>query len=204
MPGYDIIAKTGTAQVADKTGYGDTFIRSFAGLYPGDTPSIIVYYAAKDKGANGVSAMKQVVHSLIADVSKYLDLDPKEEDETSELMDYSMPSFVNKTTSSVTNQLDNNGLKYVVIGNGNKIIKQYPNKDVKVSEIDKIFLITNDTNIKMPNVLGYSNSEVKILLDLLEIKYKIEGTGHVISQSIKPNTKINKDDEVSLVLKPKF
>lgn len=203
MPGYDIIAKTGTAQVADKTGYGNKVIRSFAGLYPGEEPSVIIYYAAKDKGTSGVSAMKQVINSLIADVSKYLDLDQKEE-EPNELVRYEMPSFVNKTTNAVENKLSNKNLKYVVIGKGNKIIKQFPKEGTNVSEIDKIFLITNDINIKMPNVIGYSNSEVKVLLDLLGINYEIEGNGYVVSQSINKDTIIKKEDIVSLVLKPKF
>lgn len=203
MPGYDIIAKTGTAQVADKTGYGSTVIRSFAGLYPGEEPSVIIYYAAKDKGSNGVSAMKQVINSLIADVSKYLDLDQKEE-VSNELINYKIPSFINKTTSSTMNRLDNEGLKYVVIGNGNKVVKQYPKEGTFVSEIDRIFLVTNEEDIKMPNVIGYSNNEVQVLLKLLEINYEIEGNGYVVSQSISKDVMLKKEDIVLLVLKPKF
>ena len=204
MPGYDIIAKTGTAQVAGKSGYAnDTVIRSFAGIYPGDEPSVIIYYATKDNTSYGVSGMKLVIQDLIVNISKYLEIDTsKEEVET--LKNYSIESFINKSTISVIDKLKNEGLEPIVIGNGDKIIKQYPAKGVKVSELDKIFLITNDTSNKMPNVVGYSNSEVKTLLNLLNINYSIDGNGYVISQSIPANTVLKKDDIVSLVLRPRF
>jgi len=205
MNGYDVIAKTGTAQVSSGNGYRtDTVIRSFAGLYPGDDPSVIVFYAAKDNSSYGMTPMRTVLQDLVVNVSKYLDLDKKEDEEVSSLKEYTMASFINKKTSSVIDLLDKEALKYEVIGTGDKIIKQYPSVGVEVSSIDKIFLITNDTNIKMPNVMGYSNSEVKVLLDLLNVKYEIEGTGYVVSQSINKDVILKKDDIVKLVLKPKF
>lgn len=205
MNGYDVIAKTGTAQVSSGNGYRtDTVIRSFAGLYPGDDPSVIIFYAAKDNSAYGMSPMRTVLQDLVVNISKYLDLDEKKEEEQDKLNIFIMPSYVNKNITNIKNTLDNEKLNYVVIGNGNKVIKQYPARGTKVTEIDKIFLITNDSNIKMPNVIGYSNSEVKILLDLLDINYEIEGTGYVISQSINKDAIIKKEDIVSLVLKPKF
>ena len=204
MPGYDIIAKTGTAQVADKTGYGSTVIRSFAGLYPGEEPSVIIYYAAKDKGSYGVTAMKKVINSLIADITTYLGLDQKEETGKEDLHKFTLGSYINKSVTNITNKLDNEKLDYVVIGNGNKIIKQYPNSGEVVTKLDKIYLVTNDSDLKMPSVIGYSNSEVKVLLDLLDINYEIQGTGYVVSQSINKGAIVKKEDVVSLVLKPKF
>lgn len=204
LPGYDVIAKTGTAQVADKNGYGSSVIRSYAGLFPGEDPSIIIYYSAKDNGNVGVYAMKDVIGDLIVNISKYLDLDTKEEEQVPSLKKYTMPSFINKNTTDVVATLKNEQLNYTVIGNGDKIIKQFPSATVKVSELDKIFLITNDANIMMPNLIGYSITEAKTLLDLLGITYEIEGNGYIISQSIASGTPIKKEDSVHLVLQPKF
>lgn len=204
LSGYDVIAKTGTAQVADKNGYGSSVIRSYAGLFPGEDPSIIIYYSAKDNGNVGVYAMKDVIGDLIVNISKYLDLDTKEEEQVPSLKKYTMPSFINKNTTDVVMTLKNEQLNYTVIGNGNKIIKQFPSATVKVSELDKIFLITNDANIMMPNLIGYSITEAKTLLDLLGITYEIEGNGYIISQSIASGTPIKKEDSVHLVLQPKF
>ncbi len=204
MEGYDLIAKTGTAQVADGNGYGSSVIRSFAGLYPGNDPSIIIYFSAKDQGSYGVNAMKQVIQDIVVNVSKYLELDEKEEDKVQALKKYTLPSFISKRTIDVTNTLNNEGLTYVVIGNGDKIIKQYPESNTVVSELDKIYLVTNDTNIPMPNLIGYSETEAKTLLNLLDIAYTVEGNGYVTSQSINVGVILKKEDVVTLVLKPKF
>ena len=204
MEGYDLIAKTGTAQVADASGYGSSVIRSFAGLYPGNDPSIIIYYSAKDQGSYGVNAMKQVIQDIVVNVSKYLELDKQKEDSVEALKKFTLPSFVSKRTIDVTNTLDNEGLTYVVIGNGDKIIKQYPESNTVVSELDKIYLVTNDTNIPMPNLIGYSETEAKTLLNLLDIAYTVEGNGYVTSQSINVGVILKKEDVVTLVLKPKF
>lgn len=198
MDGYDLIAKTGTAQVADKNGYGSSVIRSFAGIYPGDDPRIIIYYSSKDNGSSGVYAMRDAVKDLIANVSKYLEIDGSKNNQASALKDYEMPSFINKNTSEVVKTLGDLGLNYVTIGNGNKIIKQYPNVGTKVSELDKIYLVTNDNNLIMPNVVGYSVSDAKVLLNLLGINYSINGNGYITSQSIPGNTVLKKEDIVSL------
>jgi len=204
MEGYDTIAKTGTAQVADKGGYGSSVIRSYAGIYPGNDPSIIIYYSAKDNGNSGVWAMQDVIKELIANISKYLEIDTQIEGEVKNLNEYQLPSFVNKNINDVTSILKNEGLNYVTIGNGEKIIKQYPNFNTTVSELDKIILVTNDENILMPDLTGYSLIEAKNLLNLIGIEYETEGTGYVISQSIPVGTKIKKGDLIHLILNPKF
>ena len=134
MEGYDTIAKTGTAQVASKGGYGSSVIRSYAGIYPGNDPRIIIYYSLKDNGNYGVYAMRDVIKELITNISKYLEIDNTVEEKVDGLKQYDLPSFVNKNTSDVSNTLKNEGLNYVIIGNGNKIVKQYPNYTTTVSE----------------------------------------------------------------------
>lgn len=204
MEGYDTIAKTGTAQVASKGGYGSSVIRSYAGIYPGNDPRIIIYYSLKDNGNYGVYAMRDVIKELITNISKYLEIDNTVEEKVDGLKQYDLPSFVNKNTSDVSNTLKNEGLNYVIIGNGNKIVKQYPNYTTTVSELDKIYLVTNDTNLLMPNLIGYSVNEAQTLLNLLNVKYEMEGNGYVVSQNIGVGTALKTNDVVMLTFKPKF
>ena len=92
----------------------------------------------------------------------------------------------------------------MVIGNGNKVIKQFPEKSTKVTNKDKIFIITNDNDLKVPDVVGYSSKEASALLKLLGIKIKTEGKGYVTSQSIAKDTAITEGMEITLTLSPKF
>ena len=43
-------------------------------------------------------------------------------------------------------------MESVIIGEGEKIIKQYPNKGVTLNVNNKVFLLTNDNKYKMPNI----------------------------------------------------
>ena len=109
-----------------------------------------------------------------------------------------------KKLETAKNILNNNGIKYQVIGNGVKVIKQYPDAKKVITNKDIVYLITNDSHQKVPNVKGLSSKVAKNILELLGIKVKLDGVGYVTNQSIGPNTEINKGMEIKLTLKPKF
>ena len=79
-------------------------------------------------------------------------------------------NFVNTDTLTTTDKLKLLGLNPIVLGNGNTIIKQYPNQDNKVLIGSKVFLKTNDSYV-MPNTIGYSKAELIALCHLLNLKY---------------------------------
>lgn len=58
IPGYDIAAKTGTAQVADKAGggYGNNFITSVGGMFPAANPQYVVFVTFTKPTVNKSSA----------------------------------------------------------------------------------------------------------------------------------------------------
>ena len=95
-------------------------------------------------------------------------------------------------------------MKYQIIGSGDKVIKQTPEKKTTITNKDVIYLITNDKELKIPNVTGLSSKVAKDLLEKLGVKVKLEGVGYVISQSIPIDTKIEPGQEITLTLQPKF
>ena len=116
-----------------------------------------------------------------------------------------LPSFTNNDLNTVKSVLDKNGISNKKIyGNGNKVINQYPSKGVKVNNTDTVYLITNDNNIKVPDVHGLSSKEAKSILTMLGLKVKLEGNGYVVDQSLKEGTNIVKDAEITIKLEPKF
>ena len=148
--------------------------------------------------------MNQVIKDLVANISKYLNLDSEEVTPNNELLKYTIPSFINKNTIDVEKTLQEKGLTYIKVGDGEKIIKQYPQKDNVVTSLDKIVIVTNSENITMPNLMGYSNSEVKNILNIIGVPYEIEGTGYVTSQSIAAGAIITKNDLIHIVLGKKY
>ncbi len=192
LDGYDIIGKTGTAQIAkDGSGYltGDSDLnRSVALMFPKDNPEIIIYAVVKK--SNTVKILGEVVKDIIKNISKYYNIyDFKDEENL--LSTYEINNYVNHDVNEVLLELEKNNLKPIVIGNGKTIINQYP-KNSKITIGDKVFLITDSNEIKMPDLNGYSKSEVITLCNLLDIDYIINGNGYVKTQSIKSGEIVNK------------
>ena len=113
-------------------------------------------------------------------------------------------SFINQKLESAKINLTSNGITYQVIGNGDKVIKQYPEKNDKITNKDTIYLITNIQNLTIPNVVGLSSKVANNLLNLLGVKVKLDGVGYVTTQSITEGTAITDGMEITLTLSPKF
>ncbi|HOZ54253.1 MAG TPA: penicillin-binding protein [Bacilli bacterium] len=202
IDGYDLIGKTGTAQIVDSrtNNYyigGEQTIISFASMYPKDDPEVIIYIAMRKKGKG--NTMPTAVKTIVRDTAKYLNIFEGLKTVETGIVTYDVGNYINKDIDVIKNQLTESKAKYIVFGDGSKIIKQYPNVGTKYNNKEKIFLITNDTKKKMPNLYGYSYRETKILLDLLGIKYNITGNGYVKSQSILTDTIIDNKVPVEIL-----
>lgn len=200
MDGYDLIGKTGTAQIANpRTGkYYDgkyDYITSFSGMYPKDDPKVILYVAFQRSYNSNV--LPQTVQTIVRDTAKYLGIFEEAPEINKEVTTYKLGSYKNKTTESVKQSLDALGASYVIFGDGNEVISQYPNKNSKVSTKDKVFIFTNGT-ITMPDLTNYSVKEADVVLSKLGIKHTINASGYIGYQSVSAGTVINSDTEVTL------
>ena len=64
-------------------------------------------------------------------------------------------------------------------------------------------MITNDGENKMPDLTGYSRSDVIGLMKTLGYDYQIDGYGYVTNQSIKAGDLVN-GQSVKITLSEKF
>ena len=127
MDGYDLIGKTGTAQIVNpRTGkYYDgkyDYITSFSGMYPKDDPKVILYVAFQRSYNSNV--LPQTVQTIVRDTAKYLGIFEEAPEINKEVTTYKLGSYKNKTTESVKQTLDKAGATYVIFGDGNKVIIQ--------------------------------------------------------------------------------
>ena len=207
IDGFDVIGKTGTAQIYDdkRGGYltGDTnYIYSFAGMYPKDDPEIIIYAAVKQPNVGSSITVSDAVNNLMKNIAKYRNMFSDNSSEEDEVKLITLDSYTNQKTDIVKAELEADKIKVITIGSGDKVIDQYPKKDSKVLSYDKVFLITNGDKGKMPDLTGYSRSEVINLMDALDYEYQIDGYGYVTSQSIKAGDTVT--GEVKITLSNKY
>ena len=202
MDGYSLIGKTGTAQIYDYTkgkymdGISD-YIYSFSGMFPEDNPEIILYVAIK-RPKDTTNYVAPMVKEVEKNITKYLNIEDAGKDKKSYVMD----SFYNKDVNSTKSYLESKNIRVLVLGDGNKIISQYPDINNTIYEDDLVILKSNKMNNKMINLIGYSYKEVVNILKIMGINYSIEGSGYVYEQSISEGEEIT--DIVTIKLKDKY
>lgn len=201
VKGYDLIGKTGTAEIATngKYIYGD-YVRSFAGIFPGDDPQIILYVAVSK--IDKQSRIQTAVKNLIKNIGTYLNINGKSNSKETKV--YTVRNYINKNSEDVSKEITNNKLTPVIIGDGQVIINQFPKEDTKLNVGNKVFLLTTSENHKMIDISGWSRSDVLTYSKLLNIKVDFDGYGYVKTYSIKKDTVIGKDETLNVTLEPKY
>lgn len=203
IEGFDVIGKTGTSQIYSNTlgGYllGDnSYIFSFAGMYPYDDPEIIIYAAMKLPTWGQSRGLYTAVTDIMKSIAKYKNMFNEKEDENILNM-IKIDNYSSLDVNSVVNDLSKKGIDCVVIGNGDKIIKQSV-ANTNLMNGEKIIFLTNSSEYRMPSIIGWSRSEAIQLFNLLNIPYQIDGYGYIINQSIEKNTVITNDLSININL----
>lgn len=199
IEGYDIIGKTGTAQIYSKGKYlegKDDVITSVALMFPKDDPQIIIYAAAKRPSSSNIALAKPVTN-LIKNVSKYKNIYSIKEEVKEEIV-YKIPTYLNRKIDEVKLDLNNKQLIPIVLGDGNKVIKQYPYKNTKVIKGDKILLLTNSSNQKVLNLTGWSRIDVSKYCELLNIECIYDGYGYAKEQNLPAGTQVNEATKLNI------
>ncbi len=175
LDGYSIIGKTGTAEVYNPntgTYYESSYknYKSFAGMYPKDNPKYIFYIAFQDCPSS--YPLSNSVKSLIKDLEAYYNLTNVRENKKST---YDVDNYINKKVDDVKNVLDVNQVGYIIIGDGQKIIKQYPESGIING---KVLLLTNG-KYSTNDLYGLSSKEVRKYCSMTGFKCNIQGNGYV-------------------------
>lgn len=184
-----IMGKTGTAQIASPKGGYLTgtydYIKSFAGIFPADDPKYIVYVAGKKPETN-IGSWAKVITTAIEEIASYAKLtESKSDADPSKII--MLDNYISKYLDTTLEELKNKKIDVIILGNGKYIINQYPLKNKTLLSGEKLFLLTNDKEIKMENLKGWSLSEVKTYCNLIGLKLEYNGYGYVINQSIEEN-----------------
>lgn len=199
-----LIGKTGTAQIPSKNGGYLTgeynYIRSFAGLFPYEDPEYIVYVSVKQL-VGSLSTVANMVSGIVDDIATYKNITEGEE-EASKVI--TLDSYISKDTDTAKASLEALDLKPIIVGDGTKIINQFPVKGTKVVASDKVYLLTNNSNYTMPYIIGWTTSEIKNYCNFVNLKCEYDGYGYVSETSLASGSKINLKDTINIKLTDKY
>ena len=207
IEGIDLIGKSGTAQIYNSSGTGyssgvNDYVFSFIGMYPKDEPEIIIYTAMKKPQSGASVGLVEATKSVIKSVAKYKNIYTNITQTTNK--SYKISSYANKSTEDIKKTLQNNGITPIIIGSGKKIIEQYPTINSTVLSNNKVVLLTNSNDYKMPNMIGFSKLEATKIAKLLNLDIETDGYGYVNGQSIPEGTNLNEQTKLKVTLNSKL
>lgn len=201
----DVIAKTGTGQIAGEHGYTDSkYTSSVMMAAPADDPKVMLYYVfvSNDIINFNDEPIKNVFKEALVSVGVTGDSENiTDKDNSDSWESYATPSLVNHSLSYVNEKLKKYDVETVMIGDGNSIVAQYPNADEPLTSNDRLLLLTDGTSYTMPNMIGWTRKDVDAFCELSGISINIEGNGKVSSQSVKKGTSISAESEITVKMK---
>jgi penicillin-binding protein 2B len=198
-----LIGKTGTAQYTNSNGkyasgqYAN--IRSFAGIFPKEDPQYIIYLSVK-RFQSPSSTMGTIVKKVVESVAKYKNLSYRESNTDNNKIQIT-DNYLNKSVNDAKSLIESKGLTPIVIGDGDTVIGQYPNKSTSVLVGSKVFINTNGSNIIMPNVINWTSGEFISFANLAHLSYNINGYGNIVSSSVNEGETILPDTIINIELK---
>ena len=65
-------------------------------------------------------------------------------------------SYTSKKVENVKQELEANGINVLVLGNGDRVVRQSVKKGTSIVSGDRIILMTNDEKYTMPDITGWS------------------------------------------------
>ncbi|EJO03952.1 penicillin-binding protein [Oenococcus oeni] len=200
--GYQIAAKTGTAQIAINGKYTDNYdesTHSVEVLVPAKHPKFIFYMYLREPekfiGGLADTTINTVFHPLILSA-----LNAAKANSNVKVKNATVPDLQGKIASGVESTLKNAGLNPIIIGDSSKkITSQSISADTKILSGQKIFVKTSG-DVIMPNMNGWSISDVSTFASLTGIKLSYSGAGKVVSQSISAKSTIKKGENLGVKL----
>ncbi len=170
VPGYRIGGKTGTSEKVSleaQTGQKE-YIVSFIGFAPADKPQIALLVFLDTPGnASGVyisggQMAAPVVGKMMADILPYLGVEREKEEEGYEAV---MPMTVGKSLAEAVKSVEDAGLRYRTIGNGETVTEQLPAAGSSIASGTQVILyldaeISSDTE-RMPELSGMSYDKAR-------------------------------------------
>ncbi|MFT8317222.1 MAG: penicillin-binding transpeptidase domain-containing protein [Sporolactobacillus sp.] len=207
LPGYDVIGKTGTAQIGSKTGYlvgKNNYVYSFLGMAPEKDPKLIVYVAVKQPHLKptdlGEEPVEAIVRPVMTSSLQYLQVQKKIDKGTDmvKVASRRLNEYTGQSMSEAAQALSAKGLAPITVGDGS-VEKQMPYAGEALVDGSKIILYSHE-NSKLPDMTGWSLGDVMKLAEAAGLKLHVQGDGFVKLQKPATGTVIKRDDTISIDL----
>ena len=180
MAGYRVGGKSGTSQKLDSEDE-KARIASFVGVAPSDDPQIAVLICLDEPHSfttAGGSLSAPVVAQVIEDTLSYWGVPRVYTQEELDAMQTTVPSLTGSVPDKALERLANNGLTGKVVGEGETVLRQYPEAGQTLPRGSTVLLYTTDAqplSVTVPSLAGQSYDQAVAALRAAGLNLCAEG-----------------------------
>ncbi len=164
IKGYAIGGKSGTSEKLETP--EEDYVASYACFAPADDPEIVMLIMADDPRGSSYYGSKVAApfsRMILEEALPYLGYYPEYTEEEYEHLDVTVPLLLDSQVTSATDTLQELGLDYEIIGNGETVVGQCPLTGYTVSPEGKVILYTEKDYepefVTVPDVTKYTSSD---------------------------------------------
>lgn len=197
--GYRVAGKTGTAQIGTSHGYatgGTNYVYSFVGMAPAKNPRYVIYIMMRHPHKVNSSAEDEMATIFKPVMTSVLDQSKAGASHQSSGI-VKVPNLVGKNAATSAKQMTAKRLAVTTIGSGQKVIAQSVRANHTAVVNGRLILDTGGTR-KMPDISGWSASDVSTLAQMLGLKVKASGNGYVKTSSIKKDAVVHRGQSLKV------
>lgn len=199
IEGYRVAAKTGTANIVVGDGYSrNTWVVSIAGFAPVDDPRIAVIVVADQPDLGGDSnrageVTTPVFKEIVAQSLRYMGVKPEYDSSDTAAEPIlaagdavkTVPELIGLETARAVDELDARGFKTFLVGDGPKVLGQYPAAGEMLTGSPQVYLLTVPREeAPVPDLKGQSLRDAVQICALLDLRCEVDGEGYVVQQEV--------------------
>ncbi len=186
IKGFRVAGKTGTSEKLPRGSH--KYTASFVGFAPANDPKVACLVVIDEPvgGYYGGQIAAPAVGRILEDTLKYLGVEPQYTETEKTTIDVHVPDVTGLDVAIAKKRITDSGLKYTIIGGGEKVTRQMPSSASTVNSGSVVVLYTDDSENRMvtvPNIIGKSLSRVKSTLSSSGLNLSIVGAGATGSTS---------------------
>lgn len=215
VAGYHVAGKTGTSEklVENKDSDTESYIASFCGFAPAYDPEVAVIIIVDDPvGEHGGGAVAAPLAGDVLDqVLVYLGTDHSYTEQEMEKLVRTAPHFTGKSVSEARADVNGEKLSVKIIGEGDKVIAQYPEAGRELPSDGMIVLYTEADykaeTVTVPDFTGLTVSEANRVALSNGLNIKITGSSlnsgavYAYKQSVAHGESVNMGEIITVSFK---
>lgn len=221
-PGVRIAGKTGTSRKHVNGKYEEgSYNASFVGFFPVEKPEVVCLVMIEKPKAGGyygatasAPIFKAIANRIINNnglIAKTMIAEQSvQSSQTKEESTVLVPDVIGENSDEATTTLKQYGLAAKTLGNGEDVIRQYPQAGKKVERGSIVQLMMNESEqtiangtLKVPEVRGMSVRRAVNKLAAEQLGVTIVGSGIVVNQFPNAGTVMKEGTKVTIICEPK-